>query len=124
MSVLEKYSGLIRRINLAGWEPLTEATVEGELANQVLLERWGGENADELYFTIRAKNNLVPAGNARLIFNANKLGVDENLIAFELVDNQTIATKIINGNACLTFTLPKDRTLLIHLCKKPVESVK
>jgi hypothetical protein len=118
LPVMEKYAELIRTINLAGWQPLTVAKIEGEMVNQVLVERWGNNPENGLYFTIRAKNDDVPAGQMCLTFDTNSLKVGDRFTATELVDGKIVTTTIKDGKATLTFDLPAKRTLLIALRPK------
>jgi hypothetical protein len=118
LPIMEKYAGLIRTINLAGWEPLTTAQVEGEMVDQVLVERWGNKPENGLYFTVRAKDDKVPVGQVCLTFDTNSLGVGDRFTATELVDSKTVTTTIKEGKVTLIFDLPVKRTLLIAIRPK------
>jgi hypothetical protein len=118
LPVMEKYAKLIRTINLAGWEPLTAARIEGKMIDQVLIERWGNNPENGLYFTIRAKNEEVQTGQVCLTFDTNFLNVGNYFTATELVDGKTVTTTIKKGKASLIFDLPAKRTLLIAVHPK------
>ena len=109
LKICPKYARLLHRINRAGWEVLTNASV-----NQgALVERWGSQPSAGLYFTV-----LNPAAEARrvtLSLRAEDYAKAVFTGANELVDNAPLEFKTDSGKTQVTFTIPAGRTYLIQL---------
>jgi len=119
LALLEKYGNLTRAINVAGWQPFTAAAVEGSMAEQLLVERWGNNINNGVYFTVRAKDKDI-SGNAVLSANMSVLNPNNaELTVEELVDNSNVITETSqDGRLRLSFNIPANRTLLFKISKK------
>lgn len=109
LKICPKYARLLNLINQAGWEVLSNATVD----QGALVERWGNHPASGLYFTV-----LNPAADPRrvtLSLRAEDYAKTTFTGAKELVDHAPLEFKTDSAKTQITFSIPAGRTYLIQL---------
>jgi hypothetical protein len=111
-----KYIPILRRLNEAGWEPVTCARAGPE---GILIERFGAWGARGLYFTVR--NSGDAPQRARLAVDLTGLGLSQRdlgrLAMAEIVSRQPLelAGQIARGVAVLELPLEAFQTAVVHL---------
>ena len=98
--LFRKYVPIVRRLSMAGWEPLTYAVAEpGE---DMVLERYGSPERGEVYFAVL--NRGKEAREVRVEVDAKALGLPEGgLSAQDIVSGR--AVRILKSGDKLTFAL-------------------
>lgn len=108
-SVFEKYVTICRAINLAGWNPNTEATADG---GNLLIERWGEQPANGLYFTLW--NNGSTPVKTKISIARKKLGVKTIARVRELLSAQDCIVKQNGDFTEVTVDVPPQRTVVLQ----------
>lgn len=108
----KKYAPLIRKISMAGWQPLTHARVRGEGA-RLKIERFGDRQRG-LYFTLRNGGSAPVA--AEVLVDLAALGLrGRKPQVRELVENREVGRKFSGGTLRLTVRVGNEETLLLAL---------
>jgi len=80
-----KYLPLIRRVAEAGWQPVTEATLDNE---QILAERFGPGTSGALYVTLFNDTPTIQRGTLKI--NSSALRLPARTMALELISGKPI----------------------------------
>jgi hypothetical protein len=108
--LFRKYIPVIRRLNLAGWEPVTQASTSQ--ADTVLIERFGHWSDGELFFTLR--NTKAERQNVTVRVEALALGVpptgSARLVATDVLSGQALPLRRSENDGTVEF----DAALAVH----------
>jgi hypothetical protein len=118
--LFKRYIPILRRINAAGWEPVTYATAQPAT---VLLERFGQRPYGGLYLTVR--NPSDAAQRARLNVDLNSLGISglgRRLTITDLVSQRPVsfAMQAAAGAADVELSLEPHQTAVLQI-EQPVQ---
>jgi hypothetical protein len=109
--LFKKYIPIIRRINGAGWEPITYARIAGEQdGSMIYIERFGDWRRGNLHFTVR--NTTKEARKALVIVELGKMGASQQdfdgLAAAELLSGRNLPVKADRDARLAQFELDLD----------------
>ncbi len=108
----KKYTPLIRKISMAGWQPLTHARVHGAGA-RLKIERFGDRQRG-LYFALR-NSGSAPA-TAQVLVDLAALDLrDRKLRVDELVEKHEVSRRLDGDTLRLTVRIGNEETLLLAL---------
>jgi hypothetical protein len=106
--ILEKYAAYCKVINLAGWEPVTGASVD---ARDILLERWGTGFDRGLYFTLHNLSNDTKT--CSLMYSSKALPRATG--ARELISGNPFEISSQGQKVTVSVKIPPGRTVLVQL---------
>ena len=86
-SLFNAYIPAIQKIDLAGWEPVTHATVD----SGCYIERWGNASTGDLYFTVYNPSSST-GGTVQVDLQGIKLGLHEQVKVTPLIDTTNPVT--------------------------------
>ena len=109
--LFKKYIPIIRRINDAGWEPVTYARIAGdEGVSPIHIERFGDWRYNNLYFTIR--NTAKETKKATVTVELAKLGAPQQdfktIAATELLSGRNVPLKADSAAGLVQLDLDLD----------------
>ncbi len=107
--IYQQYTPLVRRLEAAGWEPVTGATIEG---SGFIAERYGRAEQGEVLLAIY--NAADQSASAQITIDWQALGLTAPAEVQELVGGQSMA--VTGGN--ITFAVDARRTALLLLSEK------
>jgi len=110
-AIRQRWAPLTDRLAVAGWEPITYASVDPP----VMLERFGRAKDGNLHFTLR--NETEEASTARLCLDARALGlVREGLwLARDATAEEPQAAQKAEGEWTTTVTVPAGDTVVVRV---------
>ena len=111
-SIFQKYLPLIRRINRAGWEPITHAR---SAHDKVLVERFGSWRGGNLHFTVRNQSDAKRRASVRIDAAALGISAEARVSAMELVSNAKLPAMPSEGALALGAEIDAYDTLIVSV---------
>ncbi len=112
--VMEPYAKAIEAINQAGWQANTRSEVTGDGASGILVERWGTDPANGLYFTLRNRGKKTAVIQLRFQ-PANRAEKKVEIAgAVELLSGATLPVAAEHGVWTIPLEIAPERTILIQ----------
>jgi hypothetical protein len=114
--LFKKYIPIIRRINEAGWEPITYARVAGEEDGSVIfIERFGDWGKGNLHFNVR--NTTKEGRKALVTVELGKMGAAQQDL------DGLVATEIVSGRKLPVKADPDARLAQLELDLVPFDTI-